>query len=90
MAGEVSFGMVEAVCAVDDEKSKMQFKQAVNAALVEGYMPAGPMSVVVVGHVSSSAEPEQRVPLIYYCFPIVRATGAPGALSIATPGMRVN
>jgi len=83
----VNFGLIETMCPVDDAKAKEEFKLNIENALSSGYMPAGPMTILVVGETDSRENRTRRVPMMYYAFPVIQATAAP--LSVATPGMRV-
>ncbi len=89
----VSFGLIEVMCPIDDAKAKNEFKANIESALAAGFVPAGPMSILVVGNTDSREDQEKsetmihRVPMMYYAFPVVQAQQAP--ITVATPGMRV-
>ncbi len=83
----VSFGLIEIMCPVDDAKAKKEFGANIETALAAGYVPAGPMSILVVGETDSRETPKHRVPMMYYAFPVIQAQQAP--ITVAAPGMRV-
>ena len=84
---EVSFGLIEIMCPVDDVAAKNEFKANIENALVAGFVPAGPMVILVVGETDSRENPDRKVPMMYYAFPVIQAQTAP--ITVATPGMRV-
>ncbi len=84
----VSFSLIEIMCPVDDVKAKDEFKANIENALVVGFVPAGPMIILVVGETDSREHPDSKVPMMYYAFPVIQAQAAP--VVVATPGMRVN
>ncbi len=93
VATGINFGLIEVMCPVDDAKAKNEFKSHIETALAAGFMPAGPMVILVVGEADSREKREEgaatthKVPVMYYAFPVVQAQAAP--ITVATPGMRV-
>ena len=83
----VSFGLIEVICSVDDTETKKEFRVSIENALSSGFVPAGPMVILVVGETDSRENPDRKAPMMYYAFPVIQAQMAP--ITVATPGMRV-